>query len=209
ACAGLRVGGACKRVCKRVCNGVCKHVCKHGCNRVQRGCERGVQQGGTRGAKGVCNGVCKHVCTRGCSRAQRGCTRGVQQAAKGCAKGRATGCTLRGPGACKRGAAVRAVGCTRVCRGCACPRRPAAPCCRAMAELHVIGQIVGASGFDESSLFCKWDIHAGGAWKLLAGRREGQTQVDDPQADDVAYWCHPIDVHFATKGLQGTVSPSL
>ncbi|XP_067170562.1 B9 domain-containing protein 2 [Apteryx mantelli] len=72
-----------------------------------------------------------------------------------------------------------------------------------MAELHVIGQIVGASGFDESSLFCKWDIHAGSAWKLLAGRREGQTQVDDPQADDVAYWCHPIDVHFATKGLQG------
>ncbi|KAG6926288.1 B9 protein domain 2, partial [Chelydra serpentina] len=43
----------------------------------------------------------------------------------------------------------------------------------------------------------------GGAWKLLSGLREGQTQVDHPQLGDVAYWCHPIDVHFATKGLQG------
>ncbi|XP_059574715.1 B9 domain-containing protein 2 [Alligator mississippiensis] len=72
-----------------------------------------------------------------------------------------------------------------------------------MAELHVIGQIVGASGFPGTSLFCKWGIHAGGAWKLLSGLPEGQTQVDQPQLDDVAYWCHPIDVHFATKGLQG------
>ncbi|XP_077788394.1 B9 domain-containing protein 2 isoform X3 [Podarcis muralis] len=72
-----------------------------------------------------------------------------------------------------------------------------------MAEVHVIGQIVGASGFPSSSLFCKWGIHTGGAWKLLSGFREGQTQVDHPQLDDVAYWSHPIDVHFATKGLQG------
>ncbi|XP_025920884.1 transforming growth factor beta-1-like, partial [Apteryx rowi] len=70
-----------------------------------------------------------------------------------------------------------------------------------MAELHVIGQIVGASGFDESSLFCKWDIHAGSAWKLLAGRREGQTQVDDPQADDVAYCstCRTLDLELARR----------
>ncbi|KAM9168549.1 LOW QUALITY PROTEIN: B9 domain-containing protein 2 [Mergus octosetaceus] len=72
-----------------------------------------------------------------------------------------------------------------------------------MAELHVIGQLVGASGFPQRSLFCKWGLHAGSAWKLLEGLREGQTQVDDPQAGDMAYWCHPIDVHYATKGLQG------
>ncbi|NWY58956.1 B9D2 protein, partial [Chionis minor] len=72
-----------------------------------------------------------------------------------------------------------------------------------MAEVHVIGQIVGASGFPQRRLFCKWGLHAGGAWKLLSGLGSGQTQVDDPQADDVAYWCHPLDVHFATKGLQG------
>lgn len=43
----------------------------------------------------------------------------------------------------------------------------------------------------------------GGAWKALAGLREGQTQVDTPQQHDAAYWAHPIDIHYATKGLQG------
>ena len=32
-----------------------------------------------------------------------------------------------------------------------------------MAEVHVIGQIVGASGFPDHSLFCKWGIHTGTA----------------------------------------------
>ncbi|XP_066559844.1 B9 domain-containing protein 2 [Amia ocellicauda] len=72
-----------------------------------------------------------------------------------------------------------------------------------MAELHVIGQIVGASGFPQSSLFCKWGVHTGGAWRLLSGLREGQTQVDSPQTGDTAYWSHPIDLHYTTKGLQG------
>jgi len=30
-----------------------------------------------------------------------------------------------------------------------------------MAEVHVIGQLVGASGFPDQSLFCKWGIHIG------------------------------------------------
>jgi len=34
-----------------------------------------------------------------------------------------------------------------------------------MAEVHVIGQVVGASGFREQSLFCKWGIHIG-EWQL-------------------------------------------
>ena len=72
-----------------------------------------------------------------------------------------------------------------------------------MAEMHVIGQLVGASGFPSQSLFCKWGIHIGGAWKVLAGLREGQTQVDHPLTEQFAYWSHPIDIHFATKGLQG------
>jgi len=36
-----------------------------------------------------------------------------------------------------------------------------------MAELHVIGQLVGATGFPEQSLFCKWGIHIG-MYKLFA-----------------------------------------
>ena len=38
---------------------------------------------------------------------------------------------------------------------------------------------------------------------MIAGLREGQTQVDLPQNEDFAVWSHPIDIHFATKGLQG------
>ncbi|KAM9800250.1 B9 domain-containing protein 2-like [Syngnathus acus] len=72
-----------------------------------------------------------------------------------------------------------------------------------MAEVHIIGQLVGAAGFPHNSLFCKWGFHTGGAWRLLSGSKQGQTQVDDPQTGDTAYWSHPIDVHYATKGLQG------
>ncbi len=40
---------------------------------------------------------------------------------------------------------------------------------------------------------------------MLAGLREGQTQVDSPQDQEFANWAHPIDIHFATKGLQGAM----
>ncbi|XP_072346284.1 uncharacterized protein [Scyliorhinus torazame] len=75
-----------------------------------------------------------------------------------------------------------------------------------MAEVHIIGQIVGASGFPQNSLFCKWGLQAGCAWKLLSGLKDGQTQVDNPVIKDMAYWSHPIDIHYATKGLQGLQS---
>ena len=88
-----------------------------------------------------------------------------------------------------------------------------------MAEVHLIGRLIGASDFSSaaassssspgasSGLFCKWSVQTGGAWRLLSGLREGQTQVDRP-SDGVegaveAHWCHPIDAHFATRGLQG------
>ena len=49
-------------------------------------------------------------------------------------------------------------------------------------------------------------IVVGGAWTLLSGVREGQTQVDNPEYESFAVWSHPIDLHFATKGLQGLSS---
>ena len=30
-----------------------------------------------------------------------------------------------------------------------------------MAEVHIIGELVGGSEFPDSSLFCKWGIHTG------------------------------------------------
>ena len=50
-----------------------------------------------------------------------------------------------------------------------------------MAEVHLIGEIVGGDGFCSSNLFCKWGLVVGSAWKVLEGQHEGQTQVDHPQ----------------------------
>ncbi|KAL3314945.1 B9 domain-containing protein 2 [Cichlidogyrus casuarinus] len=72
-----------------------------------------------------------------------------------------------------------------------------------MGEVHIIGQIISASEFPETSLFCKWAITSGNAWKLISGLNEGQTQLDIPMAGEEAFLCHPVDVHYATKGLQG------
>lgn len=72
-----------------------------------------------------------------------------------------------------------------------------------MAELHVFGQILGASDFPCSGLFCKWSLKFGENWTLLEGSKEGQTQVDRHQYEDNrAVWSHPIDVHFSTRGIQ-------
>lgn len=54
-----------------------------------------------------------------------------------------------------------------------------------MAEVHLIGDLVGGSGFPSANLFCKWGIAYGSAWKVLEGLKEGQTHVDHPQVHDL------------------------
>ena len=51
--------------------------------------------------------------------------------------------------------------------------------------------------------FLLFFFNLGGAWKIIAGLREGQTQVDNPRNHEAAFFGHPIDIHFATKGIQG------
>lgn len=46
----------------------------------------------------------------------------------------------------------------------------------------------------------------GGGWQAISGLTEGQTQVDNPEYDELTYWSHPIDVHFASKGVQGNIT---
>lgn len=75
--------------------------------------------------------------------------------------------------------------------------------CSFMAEVHVIGQVIGAAGFTDTGLSCKWKITFGDNWRLISGPSEGLTQLDYPEAGDIAYFCHPIDLHFLTSGLQG------
>lgn len=78
-----------------------------------------------------------------------------------------------------------------------------------MAELHIIGEIAEATGFDDQLLFAKWTLNAGPCWRALEGLTEGQTQLTskwsglEEEASPRHPWSHPIDVHYATKGLQG------
>ena len=53
-----------------------------------------------------------------------------------------------------------------------------------MAEVHVIGQIVGASGFPDHSLFCKWGIHTGKLkyFLILALPSNWRMLTEDPAA---------------------------
>lgn len=69
--------------------------------------------------------------------------------------------------------------------------------------MHFIGQLEGGEGFTTPNLSCRWSLETGGAWKLLEGTKEGQTQVDHPIDEGRSHWSHPIDVHYATKGIQG------
>ena len=99
----------------------------------------------------------------------------------------------------------------------------------AAAELHLLGQLTGASGFPLSSLFCKFSIESGSNFRVLQGVVEGQTQCDQPnvrsltspalprparvlsptrataawQEEEMAVWSHPIDVHYTLKGIDG------
>ena len=50
-----------------------------------------------------------------------------------------------------------------------------------MAEVHVIGELVGGSDFPSGSLFCKWSVSHGSSWRVLEGASDGQTQIDHPQ----------------------------
>ncbi|KAI8848595.1 B9 domain-containing protein 2-like protein [Chytridium lagenaria] len=72
-----------------------------------------------------------------------------------------------------------------------------------MAEVHIIGTILGASGFPHSSLCAKWSILAGEGWSLVEGEAGGQTQVDLPEDERFSVWSHPIDVHYTTKTVGG------
>mmetsp|Transcript_5941 Transcript_5941/g.24076 ORF Transcript_5941/g.24076 Transcript_5941/m.24076 type:complete len:177 (-) Transcript_5941:2241-2771(-) len=73
-----------------------------------------------------------------------------------------------------------------------------------MAELHVVGEIVGAMGFEDRNLFCKWGLEAGSMWELVEGESGGQTHCDyPPEGEPCVVWAHPVDAHFAAKSLVG------
>ena len=71
-----------------------------------------------------------------------------------------------------------------------------------MAEVHLIGELVGGSGFPSGNLFCKWGLAVGSAWKVLEGLQEGQTQVDHPQVSHQVSQCNMqsfFSSHFSSQ----------
>lgn len=74
---------------------------------------------------------------------------------------------------------------------------------RDQPELHVIGEIVGATDYELPSLFCKFSFEAGTNFRLLQGLPTGQTHCDMPPEGEMAILSHPVDVHYAVKGIDG------
>jgi B9 domain-containing protein 2 len=72
-----------------------------------------------------------------------------------------------------------------------------------MAEIHVIGEIVGASQFSKDDLFCMFNIQKGRHWIHVSGEEKGQTQVDKRGQDGMNIWSHPIDLHYSTSVCVG------
>lgn len=61
-----------------------------------------------------------------------------------------------------------------------------------MAELSIVGELVGAEGFSLSSLSCNFNFVAGEEWTFLEGGEGGQTHTDTPIEGDSIVWSHPI-----------------
>lgn len=72
-------------------------------------------------------------------------------------------------------------------------------------QVHLIGEIKGATGFDANKLFCKFDVRTGrDDWKLIAGKESGETyeEIRD-EIDEFAVWDHPFDLHYSCKQIRG------
>ena len=79
-----------------------------------------------------------------------------------------------------------------------------------MAEVHVLGELVGATGVDAAGLSCRFkfvtDTSASDSeyWLQLEGESEGATQTALlSSVDDMAVWGHPLDVHYSFTSLRG------
>jgi B9 domain-containing protein 2 len=71
-----------------------------------------------------------------------------------------------------------------------------------MAELHVIGEITGASGFGGQSLFATFEFVTGLNWSHVGGQVKGTTHIMENTYDGIA-WSTPLDVHFSMPSVQG------
>ena len=52
-------------------------------------------------------------------------------------------------------------------------------------------------------MFSQWGVVAGRSWELLEGLDQGQTHVDSAPDGELVVWAHPLDIHYACRGLSG------
>ena len=67
-------------------------------------------------------------------------------------------------------------------------------------EVHVIGQLRGASGFESENAFCVFEVKHGPAWSLLGGESEGQTQTDYAEVRRVSV-CSFLELNIVALSL--------
>ncbi|GIL90360.1 hypothetical protein Vretimale_18228 [Volvox reticuliferus] len=74
-------------------------------------------------------------------------------------------------------------------------------------EMHVVGEIVGASGFSFPMLFCRWELvyDPAKSWKVLRGLTKGSTHAccRGWEEEELVVWEHPLDILLQTQSLQG------
>lgn len=71
-------------------------------------------------------------------------------------------------------------------------------------EVHIVGEILGASDLESDNAFCVFQVKTGKYWSCVGGEEEGQTQTDYPEGEDeMVQWNHPLDLHYYTKTLEG------
>ncbi|GAB5364385.1 hypothetical protein AAMO2058_000965500 [Amorphochlora amoebiformis] len=74
-----------------------------------------------------------------------------------------------------------------------------------MPHVYIIGEITGASGFDQQlSLQGEFKFVTSDKWQCLGGDAQGTTWVGEAEMDeDMSIWNHPIQIHYSTRGMYG------
>jgi B9 domain-containing protein 2 len=71
-------------------------------------------------------------------------------------------------------------------------------------QLHLIGEIRGATGFEADRLFCRYEFRVGHNWTLMGGKDTGETyeEIRDGVVEE-SVWDHPFDLHYKCKAIRG------
>ena len=71
-------------------------------------------------------------------------------------------------------------------------------------QVHFIGEIKGATGFEQNRLFCKWSFKTGVHWTLISGNETGETYEEETDDNDPNFfWDHPFDLHYKVNSVRG------